>query len=1442
MKSLITICLIFISSVVSAQIHIPDVNFKQALIDWGYDDNADGEISTSEAEDIRELYISNTSHNPDLPNVDEKISDLTGIEKLINLVELECSSNLIEILDLRYNTKLARLSCGNNKLTSIQFCQNSPLEELNLGYNLFYELDLYNCPHLRYLNCSGNEFAELDLNNLIELEYLNCSHNQLIIVDISQNTNLKNLVCSFNSLTDLDVSYNANLDKIDCSHNQITNLDLSQNNKLGILNFGWNPIVNLDFLNSITYLYSLNCGGLSLTDLSFAYHIDGLYELAYPDNNISSFNTSEFPLLESVDCSNNNLSNLEFLYPYSYQLTSLNYSKNQVTNEDYSHLPNLYKINCSENGLTFLDVSNNRYLQDLNCSYNQLTSLQLCPSSYVGNNLNISHNQLSEIVFHANTPSNLDCSFNQLVDLEISGPVTHINCSNNHFTELTISADFIESIDCSNNQLTSLNIPFLCYEYEYSWLVTVNASNNPQLSCIEVAEGCTPSAKIITDHPVDFSVDCGPPFTIPDENFKQALIDLGVDKNNDGQITKDEVLDVIELPINNADNNIDLPNVTEKISDLTGIEGFINLRYLYCSNNLVSNLDLSQNIHLEHIECGGNQMTEILPGSNSQLKRFYCDNNLLTTLDLGNCPSIYSLDCKNNELNILDLSHNTSLEFLNCSSNQLTSLDISNNANLSSLDCSHNQLTTLDLSQNTNLNSLNYGWNQIGPIDLTNNIRLEGITCAGNGLNNLDFIPNLNIGYLNYADNNVSSFDVSRFPQLFSVNCSNNQLTSLDFLVGTGVYELNCSNNNIPGSEIGKFSNMETLVCSGNNLSTLEFGQDLRLYNLDCSNNNLEVLDLSNNSEAMQKLNCSHNNLTEIIFGRVGDCNIDCSYNLLESQNFPYGVTRLNCSHNKLKALKSTMTFMVNLNCSYNDLIILDLPYLSGLDDSWKFDVSNNNLTCIRVSQGFVPGPNWIYDPGVIFSNDCDCYAGTYEWEKTVSPLDPITNTDPVTVTFSEVTSGGLTALLTSETGPEISTGFSLGEPPTYYDIVTTAGYSGSIEIVIDYSSIQYENELNLCLMHYENDQWVDVTDWIDVENNLIYGIVTSLSPFAVIEDLPPVIESIIAPADPVALGNNVNVTVIYNEEALTSAIIYWGDNTFEIIEEGFYGNTISWNHLYGSAGVYSVSIQLIDQAGSRTEETHDYIVIFDPDGGFVTGGGWIDSPAGASTLYPDAVGKANFGFVSKYRKGTTIPIGNTEFQFKAGDLDFNSYLYDWLVIAGSKAMFKGEGTINGTGTYGFMISAIDGDLKNIAESDKFRIKIWDKMDEDAVVYDNQAVDMDDADPTTVIGGGSIVIHSKDVKKSSPVVDPETRVKIYPIPFNNFICVDLFSSSARDVIIDLIDIQGRSIHLMYAGTIGVNVENHFELNANLNLSDGSYILRIRTVNGELLGREIILKH
>ncbi|MFN0111224.1 MAG: HYR domain-containing protein, partial [Blastocatellia bacterium] len=191
---------------------------------------------------------------------------------------------------------------------------------------------------------------------------------------------------------------------------------------------------------------------------------------------------------------------------------------------------------------------------------------------------------------------------------------------------------------------------------------------------------------------------------------------------------------------------------------------------------------------------------------------------------------------------------------------------------------------------------------------------------------------------------------------------------------------------------------------------------------------------------------------------------------------------------------------------------------------------------------------------------------------------------------------------------------------------------------------------------------------------------------------------------------------------------------------------TVTASYSFATPGVYLVSLTVNDNCGgSGSANTigglDAFVVVYDPNGGFVTGGGWINSPAGAYVLDPSLTGKATFGFVSKYKRGSSVPTGETEFQFKAANLNFKSTVYEWLVVSGARAQYKGSGTINNTGDYRFILTAIDGQISGGGGQDKLRMKIWDNSG-GGLVYDNLFNAPDSSNPTTVLGGGSIVIHA----------------------------------------------------------------------------------------------------
>jgi PKD repeat protein len=119
-----------------------------------------------------------------------------------------------------------------------------------------------------------------------------------------------------------------------------------------------------------------------------------------------------------------------------------------------------------------------------------------------------------------------------------------------------------------------------------------------------------------------------------------------------------------------------------------------------------------------------------------------------------------------------------------------------------------------------------------------------------------------------------------------------------------------------------------------------------------------------------------------------------------------------------------------------------------------------------------------------------------------VQPVDTTTGTAQVTLTFSEITLAGTTTLTTSSTGPPPPSGFQLGDPPTYFDLETTALFASPCEVCINYSAISFVDETQLKLYHLEGGTPVDVTTSLDTVDDIICGEVSSLSPFAILENV----------------------------------------------------------------------------------------------------------------------------------------------------------------------------------------------------------------------------------------------------------------------------------------------------------------------------------------------------
>jgi uncharacterized repeat protein (TIGR01451 family) len=252
------------------------------------------------------------------------------------------------------------------------------------------------------------------------------------------------------------------------------------------------------------------------------------------------------------------------------------------------------------------------------------------------------------------------------------------------------------------------------------------------------------------------------------------------------------------------------------------------------------------------------------------------------------------------------------------------------------------------------------------------------------------------------------------------------------------------------------------------------------------------------------------------------------------------------------------------------------------------------------------------------------------------------------------------------------------------------------------------------------------------------------------VANVAPTVTAQNATPSPFALGTSVTATVNFTDPGSNdthTCSINWDDGTTTagvVVEpSGSNPGTCTATHTYTTAGVNTATFTVTDDDGGSSNATVQFVV-YDPSGGFVTGGGWINVVAGSYTADPTLSGRANFGFNSQYKKGATVPTGETEFQFQVGNFDFHSVTYSWLVVSGYKAQYKGTGTVNGTGSYDFTLTAYDGKIGGAGQTgyDRFRIVITNHAT-GALVFDNRvgaSMDMDAANPQN-LAGGSITIH-----------------------------------------------------------------------------------------------------
>ena len=543
------------------------------------------------------------------------------------------------------------------------------------------------------------------IQNFTSLKNLNCYNNQIAEVDFSANTKLEVIFLDKNQFTNLDVSMLTNLKEFGCSDNQLTTIDVSNNTNLEGFYCGKNQLTSIDLSNNQN-LVGFYCN----------------------NNQFRTLTIQGFEHLEKVNCSVNLLT--ELTITNCPEIDRIDSYENKLTSVNFSSFPNLLYLRLQKNQLTEIDVSNFSGLKYFSIYQNQLTEID------------VSSNPILR---------DFECSYNSIASLDVR------NCP------------VLYNLNCSDNQLTELNLK----NGNIDGLYSLAARNNPNLTCIDVddedAANAKPWQRWGKDATAVYSENCGN-FAelltyVPDDNFEQALIDLGWDTELNDSVLTGVIKHIVSLDIRN-----------KNIADLTGIEDFTALQSLTVYGNDIDSVDFRKNSNLVNLSISGNSLNTLDVSTNTKLEKLSCGGNNLSSLNVEENILLKELIVGTNQLTDINVSQNTLLEVLNCPNNQIPALNLASNPLLIELGCDGNPLTE---------------------INLTNNPEMEKLFCSHTNTNSILFPEHPKIYRFACESANLTEIDVSMLDSLNFISVYNNELTELDLSNNLKLNELICSENEL---------------------------------------------------------------------------------------------------------------------------------------------------------------------------------------------------------------------------------------------------------------------------------------------------------------------------------------------------------------------------------------------------------------------------------------------------------------------------------------------------------------------------------------------------------------------------------------------------------------------------------------------------------------------
>lgn len=678
-----------------------NLEFKQYLIDYGYDINNDGEISRPEIYNISWLSDAPDIEYPEyfksLNNINFKLEcTLANAKEKQN--EIAEKANLIGNKNCTWRIDNIKVNIGGLKQS-----QENYIIDLNDYFSevikkfpyTFKDYTLNDYSYSSEYNTDENAISFQNNKIIINRNIFGKFDRYLNYNMIDENENQQSIYYEFvwTTFADGDETKEVIFEDNKIKNYLLDDFDFDRDEKL--TEFEMAQIESID-------LYSTGERITSLEGLEYAVNLKNLRVfMSNIDSNISSI--SELNNLEYLMIYNGDMKD------YLKELTNLKtvdmgYTKIDVNNlnnniENFSYLGyNLSNIESIKNYDKLIVFSFWNMSGSENINYNFLKDMYNLKTIHVSDEIGIINidelkdlENLTSISFRNVSLENID-SFNNFK----SNDINHFELSGCKISNIDFINKFtkLNYIDLSNNNITDISILNGIFKNTNAWNYANLIGNNINPNEEENAR----TIEYFESNNIDYRIseyDESEEVIFHDENFKNYLLnstDPRYDINNDGKITKNEMEAMTRITINN------------NINDISGLEYAINLKEInFNCYNTTNDMDLTPLKDLENIE----KISCMCEFSNMNGFEFLNNKNSLKEIDLYNYPHKFDFDGIEDFVNLETIKIHIN-QYDGDETQLINTQGLKQLTKLKKLDISLNggTIPSLDIAKISNLNSL----------------------------------------------------------------------------------------------------------------------------------------------------------------------------------------------------------------------------------------------------------------------------------------------------------------------------------------------------------------------------------------------------------------------------------------------------------------------------------------------------------------------------------------------------------------------------------------------------------------------------------------------------------------------------------------------------------------------------------------------------------------